>query len=419
MRDHKSYKPYRAYILLILTLLPLPAAAAGFSLHGSLKNESAYFLQGSPRWDKIQNRLELKPEARFANWEFRSRLLAWYDPASKGTAHAVTQLKEAYLLYAADAFDLRLGQQQIVWGKTDGLRLLDIVNPVDMREFILDDFLDSRIGVVAAKLNYYPDTATEQEIELLLIPDARPAREAAVTSRWAFARPAVPPGLNLQMLPRQQPNWSMTNSEAGAAWRGNLHGWDVSLNYFYGWKDTPNAFVRITPPTLQLQLAHLRMHTIGGSLANSFGAFVVRGELAVNLKEGINASGSNFATSVSRHTTLNAALAVEWSKAHWTLAPQFFVRHIQNWHPFLQEPRDSGFWTLRIATDFMHERLKPEVLGIADWRSGGWLARPKLAFEWNDHLTITLGADMFGGHTGLIGQFANNDRLYSEARYSF
>jgi len=74
--------------------------AADFTLHGGLKNESAYFISGESRWDKVQNRLELKPEAVFAK-----------------------------------------GWQQIIWDKTDGLRLLDIINPLDMREFILDDFL--------------------------------------------------------------------------------------------------------------------------------------------------------------------------------------------------------------------------------------------------------------------------------------
>jgi len=425
---------YLAALCLTLITSAATLSAAEWSLHGGVKNESAYFVSGETRWDKIQNRLELEPEAVFGGgWEFRSRALLWYDAAMdieatrapdltaeiKRHYRTVTQIKEAYLFYQGDAFDLRLGQQQIVWGKTDGLRMLDIVNPLDLREFILDDFLDSRIGLVAARLNYYPDTETEQEFELVVIPDARAAQLAPPGSRWALATPPIPPGTQLRILPSREPNWSPTNTEAGAAWRANLSGWDVSLNYFYGRKDTPNAFVQLTPGILTLQLAHLRMHTLGGSFSNAFGPWVLRGEMATNLGEGINASGTSFADTVQRKTTLNAALAAEWTQYNWTIGAQYFIRHIPGWNAALQEPRDSGFWTLRIATDFKNETIKPEILILADWAAGGWLARPKLAYEYSDALVFTLGADVFGGHTGFLGQFANNDRVYLETEYTF
>ncbi len=421
-------------LICLLALLPWYAFAAGFSLHGGVKNGSAYFVAGEKRWDQIQNRLELKPEALLGGgWQFRSRALLWYDAAMdleatrapdltggiKRHYRTATQLKEAYLLYEGDAFDLRLGQQQIVWGKTDGLRLLDIINPLDMREFILDDFLDSRIGVVAARLNWYPDSDLEQEVELLLIPDARPSVAAPTGSRWAFALPTVPAGLAVQQLAPTEPNWSATNSEAGIAWRADVGGWDLSANYFYGWKDTPNALRRRLPGLLQVKLTHVRMQTLGGSFSNAFGAFVVRGEMAVNLREGIDAQGTTFADTVQRRATLNTALAVEWTKYNWTISPQLFLRHVDGWNPALLEPKDAGFWTLRIATDFMHEKLTPEVLLLADWAAGGWLARLKAGYAWSDQVTTRLGADIFGGHRGLLGQFANNDRVYLASEYSF
>ncbi|MDQ6955630.1 MAG: hypothetical protein Q9M21_00390, partial [Mariprofundaceae bacterium] len=366
-------------------------------------------------------------------WQFRSRTLLWYDAAMDVQAthppdltssikqhyRTATQLKEAYLMYEGDAFDLRLGQQQIIWGKTDGLRLLDIINPLDLREFILDDFLDSRIGLVAARLNYYPDTDTEQEVELIIIPDAQPTKTAPTSSRWALNTPTSPAGFTVQTLAGEQPNWSAKNAEYGTAWRANINGWDVSTNYFYGWKDSPNAFRKITPGIITLQLKHLRMHTLGGSFSNAFGAWVIRGELATNLQEGINANGTNFADTVQRKTTVNAALAAEWTGYNWTVSPQLFIRHIQHWNPQLLEPQDSGFWTLRIATDFMHEKLKPEMLLLADWSAGGWLARPKMSYDWSDNITSSIGADVFGGSGGFLGQFNQNNRASFEVTYSF
>jgi hypothetical protein len=47
--------------------------------------------------------------------------------------------------------DLRLGKQQVVWGTADGIKLLDIINPTDFREFVQNTMEDSRITVWMAK----------------------------------------------------------------------------------------------------------------------------------------------------------------------------------------------------------------------------------------------------------------------------
>ncbi|MDQ7057764.1 MAG: hypothetical protein Q9N62_04760 [Ghiorsea sp.] len=221
------------------------ALAVEWTVHGALKNETAYFISGEKRLDKVQNRVDLKPEAILSDrWEFRSRFLAWYDaatdiepsnttdytPAIQDYYRTYAEVKEAYFLYAGDAFDLRLGQQQIVWGKTDGLRLLDVVNPLNMQEFLLDDFLDSRMGLVAARLNYYADIGGhEHEFEFLFVPDAKPAEFAPRGARWAYAVPTPPAGATLNIGQGNKPSFGLADAEYGAAWRANLDGWDVSV----------------------------------------------------------------------------------------------------------------------------------------------------------------------------------------------
>jgi len=410
--------------------------AVEWTLHGAVKNETAGFVSGEKRFDKIQNRLDMKPEAVLGSgWEFRGRALAWYDAAMDVNTTNTTDLtagikqhyrtyiesKEAYLLYGADNFDLRIGQQQIVWGKTDGIRMLDIVNPLDLREFILDDFLDSRIGLWSARLNYYADIGgTEHEFEFVVVPDARPARFAPVGSRWGFGFGTAVPGITVATLAPEEPNWSLNNTELGFAWRANVAGWDLSLNYYYGWNDFPNVFKQLSGTVLSVQLRHLRMHTAGGSFSNAFGAFVVRGEVAVNFGEGINTTALTWVDSVVRRTTLNAALAVDYTWSNWLISVQLFGRQILN-EPIVDTTiiTTPNFATLRIATDFMNEKLKPEVLLLADLDDGGLLVRPKVSYEFSDNLIGTLGADIISGSGGFFGPFASNDRVYSEAEWSF
>lgn len=34
------------------------------------------------------------------------------------------------------------------------------------------------------------------------------------------------------------------------------------------------------------------------------------------------------------------------------------------------------FLTLHVATDYMNEKLKPEVIALFDWADAGWMLRP-------------------------------------------
>jgi len=407
------------------------ASAVEWTVHGALKNETAYFVSGDKRLDKVQNRVDLQPEAILSDrWEFRSRFLAWYDAATDIEAENTTdytpaiqdfyrtysEVKEAYFLYAGDVFDLRLGQQQIVWGKTDGLRLLDVVNPLDMREFLMDDFLDSRMGLIAARLNYYADIGgQEHEFEFVFIPDAKPAEFAPQGSRWAYNMPTPPAGVTLNIGEGNKPSFGLADAEYGAAWRANLDGWDVSLNWFQGWKDTPAIQQRFSPGVLTLTPVYQRMNTLGGSASNAFGAWVVRTEVAVNTNEIITTTVAPVDT-----TTWNAALGLDHNANNWFISGQIFMRYIQNWDNTMVEKENSGFITLSVSTDYMNDKLKPEMIALISYADGSTMIRPKVSYEFSDSVLGRLGVDMFAGdNTDFFGQFNHNDRVYTEIEYTF
>ncbi|UCD84644.1 MAG: hypothetical protein JSU92_00205, partial [Deltaproteobacteria bacterium] len=75
--------------------------------------------------------------------------------------------------------------------------------------------------------------------------------------------------------------------------------------------------------------------------------------------------------------------------------------------------------SLKVATDFMHERLKPEVL-ILYWLDSSYRISPKVGFEVFDYLNLAVGAHIFGGdEQNLFGQFDDNDQAFFELRYGF
>jgi len=56
-------------------------------------------------------------------------------------------LRELYVDTRLADWQFRLGKQQVVWGTADGIKLLDIINPTDYREFNQNTFEDSRIPI--------------------------------------------------------------------------------------------------------------------------------------------------------------------------------------------------------------------------------------------------------------------------------
>ncbi|MFH1045406.1 MAG: hypothetical protein V1727_00390, partial [Candidatus Omnitrophota bacterium] len=75
--------------------------------------------------------------------------------------------------------------------------------------------------------------------------------------------------------------------------------------------------------------------------------------------------------------------------------------------------------SLKLSTDFMHERLKPEILVLYGF-DNDWRISPKVSYELNDQWMLTGGAHVFSGpEQGLNGQFDKNDQLYLETTYSW
>jgi len=110
-----------------------------------------------------------------------------------------------------------LGKQQVVWGRTDGLRVLDLVNPLDLREFILDERVDSRIPLWMANAEF---NFGEQSLQLLVIPDIE-QNHAAKPGGEFYIAPELPPNLPVAgVTSTEKPAQTLQNSQYGARWSG-------------------------------------------------------------------------------------------------------------------------------------------------------------------------------------------------------
>ena len=78
-------------------------------------------------------------------------------------------LRELYVDTSLAGWDLRIGKQQVVWGKADGVKFLDIINPTDFREWAQNTMEDSRIPLWM--LTAEKDLGNNNSLQFVWVPD--------------------------------------------------------------------------------------------------------------------------------------------------------------------------------------------------------------------------------------------------------
>lgn len=82
-------------------------------------------------------------------------LINRYVEFNDRSPNAEFRFRELYFDWYLDNYDIRVGKQNIIWGRADGGFITDILTPVDLREFLTQDPEDLRSGVSAINITRY------------------------------------------------------------------------------------------------------------------------------------------------------------------------------------------------------------------------------------------------------------------------
>ena len=157
--------------------------------------------------------------------------------------------------------DLKLGRQIVVWGKSDNIRITELINPMDNREPGMTDIEDLRLPLAMARLDYY---IGDWGITALAIPEIR------------FNK-MTPIGSDFYPLPMAMPDEEIPEgTEYGLAANGIFSGWDLSLYAASLYDDNPHTVITVTGPELQ----HARLNMLGSAVNVAVNNWLLKGELA-------------------------------------------------------------------------------------------------------------------------------------------
>ncbi len=371
-------------------------------------------------------RLRLKSDLEFElrlpkNWKVYASAYAFYDFAYrlKGREDFTSETLDAYEseiewqeTYIQGSLttnlDLRFGRQIINWGRADNIRVLDVLNPLDLREPGMVDIEDLRLPVTMTRLDYLMGNWT--------------LMAAAIHEIRFHKYPVL--GNEFYPLPIDWPEESMPantfkNTEYAAALSAvNIFpGTDFSLHFARFYND---AFhLKIALPQLLLQ--HARLTMFGASIGLVRASWLFKSELAVF-------NGLKYSLVQKKKSRFDLLLGLEYSGFKNTvLALDFANSHVLKYDKLLalapdQISQNDMQMVTTMRKSFIREtaHLIAVVILQDDWGEKGAFARLSISYDWSDNLEFAVGTVQYkSGELLLSKQAADNDRIFFDIKYSF
>jgi len=336
------------------------------------------------------------------------------------------ELRELYVQGAIGDTFLTLGKQQIVWGKSDGIKVLDIVNPQSFREFILDDFESSRIPLWTVNIEH---SFSVWDLQFLWIPDptyhALPNQNATYALTSPELVPTATAGVQVNLESANRPNNAFLDSDVGLRAATFWKGWDITFNYLYQYNNLPVLRQRLSiidaTPVVTITPEYERTHVIGATASNAFDDWVVRGEIGYFTEHYFIGKNPQNNQGVIKSPELHYVLGLDWNAPLDILVSMQLIQswQIQNSEQSTRDKVDTTLTGL-IRRNFLYDSLTAEILVIGNINHGDGLIRPKISYEWQDNIKTWIGADIFyGDQQGVFGQFDNNTRVVMGVEVSY
>lgn len=346
-------------------------------------------------------------------------------------------IRELYLDLYLGNWDLRIGKQQVVWGKTDGIFVNDIVNPFDLRFFLLQDFEDIRIGNSMVKASGYFGLS---RLEMIFIPVFKPWKFADPGSPWGPPSSVTMPMNGIDVLVNRDeptlPSETLRNSEWGLRFSTFLFGADLSLLYLDAFQDrTIMEFQSMeftqTGAVINMGQVYTRSPMVGVNFARPFGGFLLRGEGALFKDAAFNTRNTSVtdpAPIISESSDfVQGVLGVDLTGPFGTnISFQYLMRKVMTYNSaMIGISETENLVTALISGSFWNENASTKLLTLVDNENNSGMIYGSFSYKFSDMIKAETGYVNIWGNAETassqfnFGLFEKNDLAYVKLTYSF
>lgn len=320
-----------------------------------------------------------------------------------------------------DSLDLKAGRQIVVWGKSDTIRITDIINPLDNRLQGLTDIEDLRLSVGMAKFDYYID---QWNISAMIIAENRIMMEATPRSEYfpVDAIFSVPGGISDPFPELITPSTSWDNMQYALAANGVFEGWDLSF-YAADVLDQKWHFIEnpsVTAPLLSNRTVS-KIKMLGSAINISEGSWLFKAEAAY-------LDGVKYNNTQDDKSRLDALVGCDYMGiSDTTFSVELANRHIFDYETQMQDQadfvdKDEMQTAIRLTRSFSNDTINVTALLSmfgSHWENGGF-SRVWAEYELMDALNANIGiVDYIGGDKPFIEGIKKNDKVFADITYSF
>ena len=379
-------------------------------LNGFVDSYHALQLQSPHKIMSSRTRLRLEMRADYGEASlFSSVNLAYNGIIEKQTG---AFLREAYFDYAGKYLEVKAGRQIVTWGVADGLRITDLISPMDYTEFMANDYDDIRVPVNAINLKF-PGESFSAEVVFVPVPEyfVIPTSD---DNPWQMP---VPDGMRMDLS--GTPSKHIKNSEVGGRFRFFLENLDFSLTALRTFNKSPVTIASFDPEAKSAVIkgVYEPMNVVGGDVSIPAGELVIRGEVAVYFGEPIALKNS---MDYWFRKSFNGLIGIDWYAGNnWTVMAQYMHKVIMDYRDVLGTEQNTSMITARISKEVLNNTLKFSVYGMFDVDNVGFYVRPAADYLLSDQITLSLGADWLGGRRGTFKTYKKNTQIWVKGKYFF
>jgi hypothetical protein len=309
------------------------------------------------------------------------------------------ELFDAYIQGSLlDNLDFKIGRQVVVWGRSDTVRITDVLNPLDSRRPGMVDIEDLRLPVTMAKFDYFLGSWRITPI-------------AVLEQRFSKTAPA---GSAFNPSEISDNNEAYSDVTYALSIGGEFSGWDVNF-YASKLRDDTGYLNHAS------KYEHDKVTMFGAALNYISGEWLFKTEIA-------HFDGLYYTTQPDdAKRRLDVLVGFEYEGFQDTsIFYDFSLRKVDDYSPVMLQERIPVYekqyqHAFRVSKDFMNDRVSTNYLISLYGKSldkGGY-QRLWVEYDIADAWSATVGVVDYIGGTPLFDIMEDNDMLFTSISYSF
>ena len=353
-------------------------------------------------------------------------------------------IRQAYLSFRFDAFDVDVGKKFVRWGKVDFFSPLDVVNHTNADVLALDDLLEGSLADPLLHVTAYP--TDELSIELVYVPFLAPYVVSVEELDFDFQFGLLDVDMELR-YPEVEPFSEFAHSVHGAISYSTFLA-DLQLSYSYFRDQIPD--LDLSGLEERIDVLHEiegtivpgygRAHNVGLGVSLGLDGWVISADTGAKFHEN-NLDGSRIDV---KNPEIRTVLQVDhpfaigqqqlfatagvihrlvlYDKTAWESDYSGFLANIIGSladRYLLQDEPSNWYLISRLQTSFLREQLSVEAAGVWGITEDALYLAPRVSYALTDTWSAAAGANLWlllgdpdSTKTGLLRQDDAKDNVF-------